>query len=60
MATQEKVGSTMARIFAIGTLVITGIIIADVLIHPAGVKAASAGITSIEQPAFSALLGGGR
>lgn len=50
----------MARIFAIGTLVITGIIIADVLIHPAGVKAASAGITSIEQPAFSALLGGGR
>lgn len=38
-------------------LVVTGIIIADVLIHPAGTKAAAAGLVSIATPAEQALLG---
>jgi hypothetical protein len=47
----------IGRIAAIGTLVIGGIIIADILIHPAGTAAASTGITTVEKPAFNALLG---
>jgi len=38
-------------------LVITGVIIADFLIHPAGTKAAAAGLVSIEKPTLNALLG---
>ncbi|MFC8719762.1 hypothetical protein [Kitasatospora sp. NPDC057198] len=38
-------------------LVVTGIIIADVLIHPEGTRAAANGIVSITKPAESALLG---
>lgn len=45
-----KVASTIA-------LVIFGIVIADILTHPAGVSATSAGITQIEKPTFNALLG---
>ena len=47
----------MSRIVAIGSLVVIGVIIADVLIHPAGTAAASAGATGIEKPALNALLG---
>ena len=47
----------MARIAAITSLVIIGVIIADVLTHPAGTKAASQGVTNIEQPALNALVG---
>lgn len=38
-------------------LVVTGIIIADFLIHPAGTKAAANGLVAITKPAESALLG---
>jgi hypothetical protein len=38
-------------------LVVVGIIVADVLIHPAGTKAAASGIVSIMTPAEQALLG---
>jgi len=49
----------MGRIFALATLVITGVIIADILTHPGGVAAASSGINSLASSSFSALLGGG-
>jgi hypothetical protein len=42
---------------SIAALVIGGIIVADILTNANGVKAASAGITGIETPAFNALLG---
>lgn len=38
-------------------LVVTGVIIADFLIHPAGTKAAANGIVAVTKPAYSALLG---
>lgn len=38
-------------------LVVTGIIIADIWIHPAGTKAAADGLVAITKPAESALLG---
>jgi hypothetical protein len=38
-------------------LVVTGIMLADVLIHPDGTKAAANGIVAITKPAESALLG---
>lgn len=47
----------MARIASIVSLVIVGVIIADVLTHADGVKAASAGFAGIERPALNALLG---
>jgi hypothetical protein len=47
----------VGRIAAITSLVIVGVIIADLLTHPQGVQAASAGITGIERPALNALLG---
>lgn len=46
-----------SQIFSLAALVVGGIIVADILIHPAGTSAASAGVTQIEKPAFSALLG---
>jgi hypothetical protein len=46
-----------ARIFGLAALVVGGIMLADVLIHPSGTKAASAGIASIASPAESSLLG---
>lgn len=49
----------VARLASITALVVVGVIIADVLIHPAGVQAASAGAVGIEKPALNALLGGG-
>ena len=47
----------MARIASIAALVVTGVIVADILIHPAGVTAASSGFAGIEKPALNALLG---
>lgn len=47
----------MARLFAIASLAVGGIIVADVLIHPQGTKAASNGIVSISKPVINGLLG---
>jgi hypothetical protein len=47
----------MARLVAIGSLVVVGVIIADILIHPQGTAAASTGAQGIEKPALNALLG---
>jgi len=47
----------MARIASIVSLVIVGVIVADILTHPQGVAAASSGATSISKPALNALLG---
>lgn len=47
----------MSRIVAIGSLVVIGVIIADILIHPSGTAAASSGAVGIEKPALNALLG---
>ena len=47
----------VGRIAAIASLVVIGVIVADILTHPAGVNAASAGITGIEKPALNSLLG---
>lgn len=47
----------MSRIASIATLVIIGVVIADVLTHPAGVTSASKGFAGIETPALNALLG---
>lgn len=50
-------GSKIAAAF---TLVVVGIIIADVLIHPEGTRQAANGVAGILTPTYSALLGGGR
>ena len=47
-------GASIATAFA---AIITGIIIADVLIHPAGSQAAANGIATVTKPAYNALLG---
>ncbi len=47
----------MAKFFSLAALVVGGIIIADILIHPTGTKAAATGVTSISRPAISGLLG---
>ena len=47
----------MARIASIAALVIMGVVVADILTHPAGVKAASSGFIGVERPALNALLG---
>jgi hypothetical protein len=47
----------MSKWVSIVALVIGGIIVADILIHPSGTSAASKGITGVESPAFNALLG---
>lgn len=50
-------GAKLAAAFA---LVVTGVIIADILIHPAGTTAAANGVAGILNPTYNALLGGGR
>ncbi len=47
----------MARVFALAALVVAGVIVADILIHPSGTAAASSGISGVEKPALNALLG---
>ena len=50
----------MARIASIASLVVIGVIIADILTHPTGVAAASKGIGTVTGQSFNALLGGSR
>lgn len=50
-------GSKIAGAF---TLVVIGIIVADILIHPEGTRQAANGVSAILTPTYSALLGGGR
>ena len=47
----------IGRIASIAALVVAGVIVADILTHPAGTAAASGGIVGIEKPALNALLG---
>lgn len=46
-----------ANLLALAGLVVVGVIIADVLIHPEGTKAAATGLVNLEKPTLSALLG---
>lgn len=48
------------RIAAAFTLVVIGVIVADILIHPEGTRAAGNAAAGILTPTYSALLGGGR
>lgn len=47
----------MSKFLSLAALIVGGIIIADILLHPTGTKAASAGIQGVEVPASNALLG---
>jgi hypothetical protein len=47
----------MSKFFSLAALVIGGVIVADILIHPAGTAAASKGAAGILSPSFNALLG---
>jgi hypothetical protein len=47
----------MSHLFSLAALVVGGIIVADILIHPQGTQAATAGLASITTPAQNALLG---
>lgn len=47
----------MRDFFALATLVVTGIIVADVLTHQAGTKAAGGVLTQLTSTSFGALLG---
>lgn len=47
----------MSRFFSLAALVVGGVIIADILIHPSGTQAASSGVAGVEKPALNALLG---
>ena len=44
-------------LFAVITLVVLGVMFADLEIHPAGTTAAANGIVDIEKPGLNALLG---
>jgi hypothetical protein len=46
-----------SAIFSLAALVVGGIIVADILIHPAGTQAAANGLAQITTPAESSLLG---
>ena len=47
----------MKDVFAIATLVVLGIMVADLVTHPAGVNAAGAQLNNLVKTASSALLG---
>jgi hypothetical protein len=47
-------GSKIAAAFS---LVVVGVIVADILLHPQGTQAAANGAASILTPTYSALLG---
>lgn len=49
-----------SQIFSLAALVVGGIIVADILIHPTGTMAATNGLAQITTPAESSLLGGGK
>lgn len=46
-----------ARIAAAFAAVISGIILADILVHPQGTKAAADGVATVLRPTYNALLG---
>lgn len=45
------------QVFGLATLIVGGIIVADVLLHPAGVNAAGSQLNKLTTTSFSALLG---
>jgi hypothetical protein len=47
----------MSKFWALATLVVGGIMLADILTHPSGTQAATNGLASIITPSESALLG---
>lgn len=47
----------MARVFSLAALIVGGLIVADILIHPQGTQAASQGFAGIETPLVHGLLG---
>jgi hypothetical protein len=47
----------MKEIFAIGTLVVIGVIVADVLTHPKGVAAGGTVLNGILTTSFASILG---
>jgi hypothetical protein len=48
----------VARFVSIAVLIIAGVIVADIITHPAGTAAASSGLASIEKKNFNSLLTG--
>lgn len=48
----------MSKFWSIATLVVGGIIVADILTHPSGTQAAANGLSSIITPTEASLLGG--
>lgn len=44
-------------VLALAGLVVTGIILANLVVHPEGTKAVANGFVAIEKPAVNALLG---
>jgi len=46
-----------SKIFSLAALVVGGIIVADILIHPAGTTAASKGFNSLASTSVNGLLG---
>lgn len=46
-----------SKFFGAFTLVVVGVIVADILIHPAGTTAAANGVAGVLKPTYSALLG---
>lgn len=47
----------MSRLFSLATLIVAGIIVADILIHPAGTTAASNGLNKLWGTSVNGLLG---
>jgi len=47
----------MSKFFSLATLVVGGIIVADILTHPQGTAAAAKGVSGITGPAIQGLLG---
>lgn len=47
----------MSRVFSLAALIVGGIIIADILTHPAGTTAASNGFNKLASTSVSGLLG---
>lgn len=47
----------MNQVFAIATLIVLGVIVADVLTHPAGVTAGGQALNSTLKTSFTAMLG---
>ena len=47
----------MAKVFSLGALIIGGIMLADVLTHPAGTTAAGNAVTGFQKTAGNQLLG---